>query len=84
MKRVRPWKKQKKAPLGPVDSARQALGLKEGAGAVENIFGTPLDMQGLPPTNQQRAIQSAQQLYEAEQQKLRETPGGKFYNEKPV
>ena len=64
-----------KAPPGLIDSTRKFFGLGTESGAL-----------GLPgiPTQKEGAIKSAQELYEAEQQKLRELPGGSFYNEKPI
>jgi hypothetical protein len=65
----------KKAPPGFIDRTRQFLGLGTEPGAL-----------GLPgiPTQKEGAIKSAQELYEQEQQRLREMPGASFYGEKPV
>ena len=62
----------KKAPLGWADT----LGLR-------NIAAGALGMEP-GPTYHEEGVTSAQQLYEQEQQKLRETPGASFYGEKPV
>ena len=64
-----------KAPPGLIDRTRSFLGLGTGPGAL-----------GLPgiPTQKEGAVKSATELFEQEQQKLRETPGASFYGEKPV